>query len=513
MGEHVSKDQYLVEMHGITKSFAGIRALDHVDFLLEKGKVNCLCGENGAGKSTLIKILSGAYQYDEGEILLEGKSVKIPDPKAARLMGISPIYQELDLIDCLSISENIFLGNEACKSKGILDKRTMNQRATELMEEVGVTIDVQRKLSTLSVALKQMVAIAKALSMQSKVLILDEPSDVLTGKELDTLFEIIRKIKSRGVGIIYISHRLEEVFEIGDSVTIFRDGKMIMERPVSEMTRESLIRGMVGHEVDENILPQHGDDGKQVVLEAEHICSGKVLKDVSFKLRAGEILGVAGLVGAGRTELARAVIGADPIDSGTIKMYGKNIHIKSPKDAKKQGIGYIPEDRKKDGLVLIQSVGSNAVLTVLDKISHLGVIDRKKRRDVVDESIRDLRIKCSGPDQTVKNLSGGNQQKVVVAKWLATDVKVLILDEPTRGVDVGAKSEIYDIIREFAAKGSAVMLISSEMREVLSMSDRIMVMSEGAVSHLFESNQVEQEEILEYAIPKSLEEGVMVENG
>lgn len=512
MGAHVKDDQYLVEMHGITKSFAGIKALDHVDFFLGRGRVNCLCGENGAGKSTLIKILSGAYSYDEGEILLEGEAVQLPNPKTARLLGINPIYQELDLIDCLSIAENIFLGNEICRKKGILDKKTMNQEAKALMAEVGVEIDVQRKLSELSVALKQMVAIAKALSMQSKVLILDEPSDVLTGKELDTLFEIIRKIKNKGVGIIYISHRLEEVFEIGDDVTVFRDGRMITMQPVEAMTRQSLIKAMVGHEVDEDIAQHQEDTGKPVVLEAQNISRGNVLKDISFYLRQGEILGVTGLVGAGRTELARAIIGADKTDSGHIRLFGKDVRIRSPRDAKKYGIGYIPEDRKNDGLVLIQSVGNNTILTILDKISRVGFISRKKRDSMIGDCIRDLRIKCSSPGQLVQNLSGGNQQKVVVAKWLATDVKVLILDEPTRGVDVGAKSEIYDIIREFAAKGSAVMLISSEMSEVLALSDRIMVMSEGTVSHVFDSNQVEQEEILEYSIPRSLEEGVTAEH-
>lgn len=508
MIEQVNENRNLVEMHGITKSFAGIKALDHVDFSLGKGRVNCLCGENGAGKSTLIKILSGAYSCDEGEILLDGKVVQIPDPKAARLLGINPIYQELDLIDCLSIAENIFLGNERCRKKGILDKKAMHQEATSLMAEVGIDIDVQKKLSELSVALKQMVAIAKALSMQSKVLILDEPSDVLTGKELDTLFEIIRKIKSKGVGIIYISHRLEEVFEIGDDVTVFRDGKMIAMKPVKEMTRQTLIQAMVGHKVDEDIAEYQEDVDKPLVLEVRDINRGNILKNISFYLREGEILGVTGLVGAGRTELARAIIGADKADSGTVRLFGQEVHIRSPRDAKKCGIGYIPEDRKNDGLVLIQSVGNNMMLTILDKISHMGVVSKKKRNDIIDNYIRSLRIKCSSPRQLVQNLSGGNQQKVVLAKWLATDVKVLILDEPTRGVDVGAKSEIYDIIRDFAAKGSAVMLISSEMSEILSLSNRIMVMSEGTISHVFDSNQVEQEEILDYSIPKSLEEGV-----
>lgn len=508
MEKHENERQYLIEMRGITKSFAGIKALDHVDFFLEKGKINCLCGENGAGKSTLIKIMSGAYQCDEGEIKVEGKVVSLPNPKAARLMGINPIYQELDLIDCLSIAENIFLGNEICKGKGVLNRKAMYEEAQHLMAEVGVNIDVHKKLGDLSVALKQMVAIAKALSMQSKVLILDEPSDVLTGRELETLFEIIQKIKEKGVGIVYISHRLEEVFEIGDDVTIFRDGKLVEHRPVKGMTRADLIRSMVGHAVDEDIAEQYGDPKKKMILEAEHINQGKTLKDVSFYLRAGEILGVAGLVGAGRTELARAIIGADPIDSGTVKLEGQEIKIKSPVDAKKYGIGYIPEDRKNDGLVLIQSVGNNSILTVLKEISNGSFVNKKKKNEVIEDCVKNLRIKCSSPEQEVKNLSGGNQQKVVVAKWLATDVKVLILDEPTRGVDVGAKSEIYDIIRQFAENGSAIMMISSEMSEILSMSDRIMVMSEGRVSHVFDSNQVTQEELLEYSIPQSLKEEV-----
>lgn len=513
MQEKTEQSQYLVEMRGISKSFAGIKALDQVDFFLGKGRVNCLCGENGAGKSTLIKILSGAYQKDEGEIILEGERVEFTSPKMAREKGIDPIYQELDLIDCLSIAENIFLGNEKQKRKGILDRKAMYKEAEALMREVGVTIDVHKNVGELSVALKQMVAIAKALSMQSKVLILDEPSDVLTGKELDTLFEIVRKIKAKGVGIVYISHRLEEVFEIGDDVTIFRDGKFIAMRPVEEMTRQTLIQAMVGHEVDENIAEQHGDPSKSVLLKAEHITRGNTLKDISFFLRSGEILGVAGLVGAGRTELARAVIGADELDSGTVKLHEKTVHIKSPGDARKHGIGYIPEDRKNDGLVLIQSVGRNAVLTVLGKISRFGIVRKKEMEKIIRHGIDSLHIKCSTPEQVAKNLSGGNQQKVVLAKWLASGVEVLILDEPTRGVDVGAKSEIYDIIREFAAQGRAVMLISSEMSEILNMSDRIMVMSEGTVSKVFESNQVTQEELLEYALPKSLKKGAKVSYG
>lgn len=498
---------YVVQMYGITKKFSGIKALDHVDFFLEPGKINCLCGENGAGKSTLIKILSGAYQCDEGTIFIGGEQVKIASPKTAKAMGINPIYQELDLVDCMSIAENIYLGNEIKKNAVLIDRKKMIQEAEALMEELGIELDVRKNVGQLSVALKQMVAIAKALSIQSKVLILDEPSDVLTGRELEVLFETIGKIKAKGVGIVYISHRLEEIFEIGDVITILRDGMMIDVMQVRDTTRKELIQKMVGHEVDENITPQYGDPSKPMALEVEDLNRGTVLNHISFCLRSGEILGVAGLVGAGRTELARAVIGADPIDSGTIRVFGKEARVDSPARACEYGIGYIPEDRKNDGLVLIQSVGNNVILTVLDRLSRLGLLQRKKINSTIEEFIKQLSIKCSGPAQQAKNLSGGNQQKIVVAKWLATGAKILILDEPTRGIDVGAKTEIYNIIRDFAKQGHAIMMISSEMSEILNISDRIMVMSEGSITKNFDSNQVSQEELLEYALPRSLRKG------
>ena len=504
MSKGSGDSRYVVQMYGITKEFEGIKALDDVDSLLGPGQVNCLCGENGAGKSTLIKILSGAYQCDGGEIYLNGEQVRISNPKMAKNLGIIPIYQELDLIDCLSIAENIFLGNERKKNAFVIDKERGIREAEKMMADIGCEMDVRKNLGELSVAQKQMVAIAKALSTQSKVLILDEPSDVLTGKELKILFEVIRKIKEKGVGIIYISHRLEEVFEIGDVITILRDGKFIGAAPVKDMTRKQLIQKMVGREVDEDVKPQHADPGKPVALEAAGITRGKVLSDVSFLLRSGEILGVAGLIGAGRTELARAIIGADRIDKGTIKVFGREVKVSSPTKACQYGIGYIPEDRKMDGLVLIQTVSNNILLTVLNQVSRFGFLKEKLMRDTVDHCINQLRIKCSGPNQLAKYLSGGNQQKIVVSKWLATGAKILILDEPTRGVDVGAKAEIYNIIRDFAKQGHAIMLISSEMSEILSMSDRIMVMSEGTITKTFDSNQVSQEELLEYALPKSL---------
>lgn len=499
----ISENKHLIEMHEISKTFAGIKALDNVDFYVESGKINCLCGENGAGKSTLIKIMSGAYQKDSGEIKLNGKIVNLTTPRVARDLGITPIYQELDLVDCLSITENIFLGNEYQKNRISIDKKRMKAKAEKLMAEVGVKIDVDTPVGDLSVAVKQLVAIAKALSVQSKILILDEPSDVLTGKELDELFAIIRNIKSKGVGIVYISHRLEEVFEIGDDITVLRDGHFVMYKPVKEMNRQSLIKAMVGHDVDENIILRKGDPSKPKALVVKGLSRGKKLKNISFELRQGEILGVAGLVGAGRTELARAIIGADPVDSGTVELFGEKLSIKSPQDACKKGIGYIPEDRKKDGLVLIQSVGNNSILTILHKLTNGFVLNKSKMQKSIKDSVESLRIKCSSPDQQVKNLSGGNQQKVVVAKWFATGVKVLILDEPTRGVDVGAKSEIYEIMQSFADKGCAVMMISSEMSEILSMSDRIMVMAEGRISKTFDTNRVTQEELLEYALSKA----------
>ncbi|GHV36645.1 ribose import ATP-binding protein RbsA 2 [Synergistales bacterium] len=503
-----TREKYTIEMKGITKRFSGIAALSGVDFFLRAGEVNCLLGENGAGKSTLIKILSGAHKADEGTISLDGKPVEIQNPITARKLGIVPIYQELDLIDCLSIAENIFLCNEPMKNRFQIDHAEMSRRADELLRGLNMDFDVRRKVGNLSVAHKQMVAIAKALSVESRVFILDEPSDVLTGRELESLFETIRLIRDKGVAIVYISHRLEEIFEIGDLVTVLRDGKLVAVKPVSEIDKPKLISLMVGRYVSSDTKRKREDRTKLIVLEAKNIRRGNVLRDISFYLREGEILGLSGLVGAGRSELARAIVGADPIDSGELFIKGKKLKIKGPSEAAEAGIGLVPEERKKDGLVLIQSVANNTVLSILKRVSRFGLMSVKRVAETVDRYVRDFDTKISGHNQMVKNLSGGNQQKIVLSKWLATGVEILILDEPTRGIDVSAKAEIHKIIEDFAKSGHSVLLISSEMPELLALSDRIIVLSEGKITKSFDDNNVSQEEILTYAMPRSfMEEG------
>ena len=487
---------YVVQMYGITKKFSGIKALDHVDFFLEPGKINCLCGENGAGKSTLIKILSGAYQCDEGTIFIGGEQVKIASPKTAKAMGINPIYQELDLVDCMSIAENIFLGNEIKKNAVLIDRKKMIQEAEALMEELGIELDVRKNVGQLSVALKQMVAIAKALSIQSKVLILDEPSDVLTGRELEVLFETIGKIKAKGVGIVYISHRLEEIFEIGDVITILRDGMMIDVMQVRDTTRKELIQKMVGHEVDENITPQYGDPSKPMALEVEDLNRGTVLNHISFCLRSGEILGVAGLVGAGRTELARAVIGADPIDSGTIRVFGKEARVDSPARACEYGIGYIPEDRKNHGVFLRMSIKWNTVANNLRGYSNGLFIDKKREAQAAKEYQDKFKIKTPNLEQMVGNLSGGNQQKVVIGKGILTEPKILLMDEPSRGIDIGAKTEVFDIINKYAEEGLSIIVISSELQEIVSIADRVIVLSNGIKTGEFFGNEIQQDTLV-----------------
>lgn len=493
----------LVEMNNISKNFYTTEALKEVDFILNPGEINCLLGENGAGKSTLIKILSGALEADSGVTKVEGKTVKFSNPRDARKYGIIPIYQELDLIGCMTVAENIFLNTETKKNPFMLNHKEMRKKAKQMLLDLGIEIDVNRKLEEYSVAIRQMVAVAKAISVESKVLILDEPSDVLTGNELEVLFKIIKKIKEKGVGIIYISHRLEEVFEIGDVVTILRDGKLVTRQPVEGLTREDLIKHMVGRKISEEIIEKKEVKEKPIALTVNNF-SNEILHDISFYLREGEVLGVFGLVGAGRTELAKAIFGLDKIETGEVIIYEKKEKIAKPTDAIKQGIGYVPEDRKEEGLVQVMSVRYNTILPNLSKLCKFGFLSKNKITPVIQKYVEALQIKVANIEQPVKALSGGNQQKVVIAKWLTTGSKILILDEPTRGIDVSAKAEIYKLIEEFAANNHAILLISSEMREILSLSNRIMVMSEGHVTKCFENNQVSQEELLEYAMPKSL---------
>lgn len=493
----------LVDMRNIHKEFFGVPVLEDVNFDLRYGEVHCLVGENGAGKSTLIKVLSGVHKPEEGTIHIDGKKIELRDPHHARGMGISTIYQELEVIDCLSICENIFLGSLIGTRLFSLNWRTMQKKAEELLVDLGFTLDVTRDVSELSVSLKQIVAIVKALAIRSKVIIMDEPSAVLTGKELQKLFQIINNLKSKNISIIYISHRLEEIFEIADRVTVLRDGKKIITKNISDVNKSSLIEFMVGRTIEKQFGSKNYMPNEELLLSVHGLSCGSLLKNISFTLKKGEILGFSGLVGAGRTELAKTIIGEIRKDEGVVEFEGKDVNIKSPRMARDLGIGYIPEDRKLEGLVTIRSVRENLILTALKNLTRYGVLNKKKVTDVVSKYRDSLQIKCNDYEQDVRFLSGGNQQKIVLAKWLAANCKVLILDEPTRGIDIGAKSEIYRLVLDLAKNGLSIILISSELPEILNLADRIYVMSEGEITKEFSADEASQEIILKYSIPKS----------
>ena len=490
----------ILEMKGITKRFPGVLALDHVDLTVYPGQVLALVGENGAGKSTLMKVLSGVHQMDEGEILMEGKSVKIENPLASQLMGISIIYQELSVLDNMNIAENIFLGREKRSGRVFVDKKTMHAEARRLLDEVGLDVDTYTMAGELSTAQKQMIEVAKALSFNSKIIIMDEPTSSLTETETDILFGIIRKLREKGVAIVFISHKLAEIFAITDEVAILRDGVSAGRMVTAGCTENDIIKAMVGRDVDD-LYPKQTAAIGNVVLEVKNLSTKDFLKDINFQLRAGEILGFAGLVGAGRSEVMRAVFGIDPKETGEIYIKGKKVEIKTPKDAMLQGMGFVPEDRKLQGLVLGMSVGKNTTLAALKSVANkAGFINHKQEKDMADKFVRALEVKTPSNDQLVKNLSGGNQQKVVIAKWLANNPDILILDEPTRGIDVGAKKEIHQLMSDLANQGVAIIMISSELPEVLGMSDRVVVMHEGRIKGELDRAEADQVSIMKMAV-------------
>lgn len=458
--------------------------------------MHALVGENGAGKSTFIKILTGAHAPSEGIILFDGKEYSALTPALALDAGITAIYQEFNLIPFLSVSENIYFGCELMK-QGLLDYEQMNKNTKKMFEEIGMAINPKIRVQRLGIAQQQLVEIVKAISKNAKLIIMDEPSAPLTEQETETLHTIVRQLKEKGITIIYISHRMEEIFEICDRVSVFRDGEYISTHPVSETSRESLIADMVGREMGET-FPDLGDIGGERILEVSHVSSRR-LKDVSLVLRKGEILGIGGLVGAGRTELLRAIYGADEISEGEILLKGKRIHITSPAVALKNSIALLPEDRKQQGVIMGMSIEHNISFAILDRLSHFAVIKKKQEKDVCNKLVAGLSIKISSLMQPVKNLSGGNQQKVVLAKCLATECDVLFIDEPTRGIDVGAKQEIYKIMRQLADNGTSIIMVSSEMSELIGMSDRIIVMREGQVVKELMPEEYSQELILNYA--------------
>ena len=499
MGEkkaEVPVGKELVRMTGIMKEFPGVKALDNVKLDLYAGEVLALLGENGAGKSTLMKILSGVYQRDDGEIILFGNKIGEWDANKAKNAGV--IHQELNMCTHLSVAENIFLGRELIKN-GRLDNERMNQETKEILHKLNIDIDPREQVSELAVSKQQMVEIAKALSQNAKVLIMDEPTSALTSKEIDELFKIIHQLKSEGIGIIYISHRLEELQHIVDRVIIMRDGKYITQMPYDINRMDEIIANMVGREIKEKFPRVSCEKGKKV-FEVKHLNAGKMVRDINFSLYEGEIVGFAGLMGAGRTETTRAIFGADPKDSGEIWLDGQEIKINCPMDAIKHGVVLAPEDRKKDGLCTKLSIRQNLALPNLDMICNgLGVISSGKEDKQCEEAVQNLRIKTPNVEIDSGNLSGGNQQKVVVGKWLARNSRVVIFDEPTRGIDVGAKVEIYNLMNELKKQGIAVMFVSSEMPEVMGIADRIIVMCDGRITGEVMAQDTTQNEILTMA--------------
>jgi len=489
----------VLEMRHIRKTFPGVIALDDVDFELRPGEVHILLGENGAGKSTLMKILSGAYQKSSGQIILDGAEVEIKNPKQAQTLGISTIYQEFNLIPHMPIGENIFLGREPVRFGGVIDRRAILREANDALSRLGLTLDPRKIIKNLRVAEQQMVEVAKALSLDARILIMDEPTAALTEHEIAELFATIRSLKKKGVAIVYISHRMEELFEVGDRVTVLRDGRSVGTYDVRDMSKAELIRLMVNRELTELFPKEHASRGAEV-LRVENLSTKSGLKEISFSLHKGEVLGVAGLLGAGRTELARAIFGLDHISSGNIYVNGSLQKLTSPRSAIKSGLGFLTEDRKSQGLVLPLSVERNLCLSSIDKFSRWGVMKPREERRAASRYTKELRIKTPSLDQKVVFLSGGNQQKVVLSKWLCSQAEVFIFDEPTRGVDVGAKAEIYQLMNRLTAAGVAIMMISSEMLEVLGMSDRIMVMRGGRVAGEFWAKESTQEKILQCAL-------------
>jgi ribose transport system ATP-binding protein len=499
------KNELLLRMEGIYKSFPGVQALSDARFDLRYREVHALVGENGAGKSTLMKILGGIYHKDSGHIYLEGQEVEIHNPRMAQHMGISIIHQELNLMPHLTAAQNIFIGREPrAKLPFVMDDRNTNRQAMRLFEMLNLHFDPNVKVADLTVAKQQMIEIAKALSFNAKILVMDEPTAALTDTEIEELFGIIRRLRAQGVGIIHISHRLEELKQISDRVTVMRDGKYIDTLQTADAPIGKIISLMVGRTIYESAPELPEKPNEEVVLEVRNLNRGRVLRDVSFSLKKGEILGFAGLIGAGRTEAARAIFGADGFDSGEIYIKGQRVYIKSPGDAVLHGIGYLSEDRKRYGLALGMDIKENVAMAAMKKfLSWLGWVDLKKSAVRGQEMVKALNIKTPNLEQKVKFLSGGNQQKVVIGKWLTADTEILIFDEPTRGIDVGAKSEIYKLLNDLAHQGKAIIMISSELPEILRMSHRVVVMCEGRVTGILGAHEATQESIMKCATMRS----------
>lgn len=494
-------NEVILKMKNINKSFSGVQALKNAALELRGGEVLALMGENGAGKSTLMKILTGIHKRDSGEVEVFGQRVDFDNIKESQEMGIAIIHQELNMMKDLTVAQNIFIGREPKKFGIFIDDGKMERDSKKLLDYVGVKISPKERLGDLTVGKQQMVEIAKAISLDSKLLVLDEPTAALTSVEVDELFRIMNELKAKGIGMIYISHRMDEIKRISDRVTVMRDGEYVGTVNTNETTNEEIVKMMVGREILGNTKEKSTcPEGSPVVLEVENLCVGDSVRNVSFKLRKGEILGFSGLMGAGRTEVARAIFGADKVTDGAIKVNGKTVDIDTPCSAVRYGICYIPEDRKRYGLLLDKSVTENSVLASLPHYNKFGFIDDRSARLDAEKMNKKLRTKTPTMKQILRNLSGGNQQKVVVAKWLLKDADIFIFDEPTRGIDIGAKSEMYELIEELTQSGKSVIMISSELAEIQRCSDRVIVMCEGRITAELPIEQASQENIMKYAM-------------
>jgi len=491
------RGKVLLEMRGIGKTFPGVKALQGVSLTVREGQVHALLGENGAGKSTLIKILSGAYAKDEGEILWEGQPVAIRGPDDAQALGVSTIYQEFNLGRQLTVAENIFLG-QLPRNGFRVDWKTARKRSRELLDRLGARISVDAKVERLSVAEQQLVEIAKALNRKTRLLVMDEPSAVLGEGDLERLFEVVRSLQRQGIGIVYISHRLVEIFALADEVTVLKDGRYVATKQVAQVKMDDLIRLMIGRDL-RDVYPKRATPAGQVLLDVKNLSRPKLVHDVSFHVRVGEIVGFSGITGSGRTEVVRAVFGADP-HTAEMTMEGRPYRPRSPKDAIRRGVSLVTEDRKGQGLFLKLDVAVNTTISALRAVTSGGVIRRRKEGALVAKMIRDLRIKTPHARFLVVNMSGGNQQKVILARWLSVHTKLLIMDEPTRGIDVGSKAEIYQLMDELTKRGVGIVMISSELPEVLGMSDRIYVMREGTIVGELARGQASEEAIMKYAV-------------
>jgi ribose transport system ATP-binding protein len=489
----------LLSMHGIDKRFAGIPALRSAELVVEKGEVHALIGQNGAGKSTMIKILTGYYRKDAGEILFDGKPVEFSSPQEAQRSGISTIYQEINLVPYRSVTENICLGREK-RRFGLLDWSAMHDEARTLLARFKIDVDVRRPLMAYPTAVQQMVAIARAIGFEAKLVIMDEPTSSLDEREVEVLFGVIRQLRETGVSVIFVSHKLDELYAVCDRVTIMRDGRTVQVAPMTELSRLDLVTSMLGRELSQ-VLHEGRDthdagETREPVLKVRNLAVGRKVSDVSFDVRAGEIVGLAGLLGAGRTESVRAVFGADRSDKGTIGFAGRENAIAAPSDAIQAGMGFCSEDRKLEGIIPDMSVRENLTLALMPQLARRGIVDEARSREIVDHFIKRLGVRCAGPEQRIRELSGGNQQKVLLARWLCMNPKLLILDEPTRGIDVGAKAEILSLIRELAGQGLGVLMISSELEEVVEAASRVFVLRDGRTAAELTGEAVNEQSVM-----------------